>query len=94
MPIYEFECSGCRKKIELVLPIKDRNSLQTCPECCGIMNRLVELPQPPIVPITGRNQVLGNLNAKDDGLGNKPHIKNAMAKGLDPPKEVVGRGFG
>lgn len=94
MPIYEFRCSGCGKKIELILPMRDRGVPQTCPECQASVNRAVELPQPPIVPWTGRDQVLGNLNSKDDGLGNKPHIKNAMWKGLHQTQPVVGRGFG
>ena len=94
MPIYEFRCSGCGKKVEFVLPMEGRGSPQTCPECQASISRLVELPQPPIVPMTGRDQVLGNLNAKDDGVGNKPRIKNAMWKGLHQHEPVVGRGFG
>lgn len=94
MPIYEFRCSGCGKKVELVLPMEDRGSPQACPECQGSMSRLVELPQPPIMAMTGRDQVLGNLNAKDDGHGNYPHHKAAMWKGLNQTQPVVGRGFG
>lgn len=94
MPIYEFGCSGCGEKVELVLPMGDRGEPQTCPECQGSMSRLVELPRPPIVPMTGRDQVFGSLNSKDDGIGNKPRIKNAMWKGLNQREPVVGRGFG
>jgi len=57
------------------------------------MRRLIGLPQPTIVPVTGRDKVLANLNAKDDGIGNKPHIKNAMWQGLHQRDPVVGRGF-
>lgn len=94
MPIYEFKCQGCRKEVELILPMEDRNSSQACPECQASMKRLIEVPRSPVVPITGRDQVLGSLNSKDDGVGNKPHIKDALWKGLNQREPVVGRGFG
>ena len=94
MPIYEFGCPGCRERVELILPIKERNSTQLCPKCQAFMCRLIELPSPSIVPETGKDRVLASLNAKDDGIGNKPHIKDAMWRGLNQRSEVVGRGFG
>lgn len=94
MPIYEFRCPGCGKEVELNLPMGDRNCPQACPKCQAPMGRLVELPQAPIVPITGRDQVLSNLNSRSDGIGNYPHTKAALWKGLNQTEPVVGRGFG
>lgn len=94
MPIYEFECSGCGKKAEVFLSMADRNSPQACPECQASMKRLIGLPHPAIVPATGRDKVLADLNSKDDGRGNYPHHKAALWKGLHQTQPVVGRGFG
>lgn len=91
--IYEFGCFECEKKVELTLPMDERNSQQVCPVCHTNMNRLVEIPRLAVFVETGREQVLANLNARDDGIGNKPRIKNAMWKGLNQKEPVVGRGF-
>ena len=93
MPIYEFKCSGCGKKIEVISPMSERGSHRVCPECGVSMNRLMGIPFPPIVPVTGRDQVLSNLNAKNDGRGNYPHHKEAMWKGLNQREPITGRGF-
>ena len=92
MPIYEFECDECKAVRELNLPRSEAGSKLDC-ECGQVMRRKFSLA-PAIVPETGRDKVLANLNAKDDGIGNKPHIKNAMWKGLHQRGPVVGRGFG
>ena len=94
MPIYEFRCQECGEKVEILLPMGNRNLTQACPNCQNNMSRLVELPHAAILVGTGRDQVLGSLNSKDDGIGNKPHIKNAMWKGLNQRGPIIGRGFG
>ena len=94
MPRYDFRCQACRITAELLLSIADRDSPQACPECQTFMNRLIGLPHPAIVPATGRDKVLADLNSKDDGRGNYPHHKAAMWKGLHQRGPVVGRGFG
>ena len=94
MPRYDFRCPGCGKTIELLIPMADRDSPRTCPECQASMERLIGLPRPAIVPATGRDKVLADLNSKDDGRGNYPHHKAAMWKGLHQRDPVVGRGFG
>jgi len=94
VPRYDFRCPGCGKEVELLIAMSDRNSPQACPECQASMERLIGLPQPAIVPETGRDKVLANLNAKNDGHGNYAHHKAAMWKGLHQRGPVVGRGFG
>ena len=94
MPIYEFKCEGCGKRIECILGMGERNLPQVCPGCVHSMSRIVELPGSAIIPETGREKVLANLNSKDDGHGNYPHHKAAMWGGLNQTSPVVGRGLG
>lgn len=67
--------------------------------CGGVMERLMSLPAPAIFPMTGRDNVLKTLN-KEDGYdlptqrSDRPRMEQALAKGLDLPKPVIGRGFG
>ena len=94
MPRYDFRCETCGKAIELILPIVERNDPRACLKCRGPLARQISLPQPAIIPATGTDKVLANLNARDDGHGNYPHHKEAMWKGLHQRSPVVGRGFG
>jgi len=93
MPIYEFECA-CKNQIELILPMKEFDSHPECPECGSAMNRRVELTGNPVVPITGKEKVMADLNSRNDGRGNYPHHKAALWKGVNQSSEVRGRGFG
>jgi putative FmdB family regulatory protein len=43
MPIYEYRCSKCRKVYEVLQKAKDR-PLRRCPECRGLMDKLVSPP--------------------------------------------------
>lgn len=40
MPIYEYECKGCRRKFEIFQKISDK-PLSNCPECGGKCRRLI-----------------------------------------------------
>ena len=43
--IYDFKCTQCKKVFEVGIPIKDYDKLknrQTCPECNGKMERVIE----------------------------------------------------
>ena len=93
MPFYEFSCPRCKEIVEYLLPIAEYDTPQICPICQTTMKRLISVPCRAIIPETGRDKVLANLNSRDDGVGNKPHIKNALWKGLNQRPEVVGRGF-
>ena len=92
MPIYEFECDACEAVREMKLPYSESNKKLEC-GCGQVMRRKFSLA-PVIIPETGRDRVLADLNSKDDGRGNYPHHKAAMWKGLNQRDPVVGRGFG
>lgn len=42
MPIYEYQCTSCGRRVELMQKITDE-SLQTCPSCKGRLKRLMSL---------------------------------------------------
>lgn len=41
MPTYDFECQNCKHQSEIFLSIYERNSIQFCPKCHKLMNRLI-----------------------------------------------------
>ena len=42
MPIYEYQCTKCGRRVEMMQKITDE-SLQTCPSCKGKLRRLMSL---------------------------------------------------
>ena len=40
MPVYEYECEGCRKILEIQQRMADR-PLEVCPECGGVVRKLI-----------------------------------------------------
>jgi len=97
MPIYRFRCSSCLKEEEVILPMADRNNTRLH-SCGASMERLMSVPFVSVMRIYGRDEVLKTLN-KEDGYdlptrkSDRPRMERALAKGLDPPKRVIGRGF-
>ena len=97
MPIYRFRCPYCLEEEEVILPIANRNDLRVH-SCGAVMERLMSVPAPAIFPTTGRDTVLKTLNKEDGydfpgGDKHRPRYEQVMAKGLDPAKPVIGRGF-
>jgi len=98
MPIYEFVCDKCEVKKEVIRPMSEARQEEIC--SCGLRMRrkfsLIDF----IIPETGRDKILGTLNQEEGARqfpgGNKHRARyeQAMAKGLDPPRQTVGRGFG
>ncbi|HLC26884.1 MAG TPA: zinc ribbon domain-containing protein, partial [bacterium] len=39
MPIYEYKCSQCAKKLEIIQRVSDP-PLQSCPDCSGKLEKL------------------------------------------------------
>jgi len=39
MPIYEYICDSCIKKVDLIRPIRDRDKPVICPNCVSRMRR-------------------------------------------------------
>ena len=90
MATYRYFCNKC-KNITSFTPEDSSN-----PVCCGLVMQPYNIPihTPMVVKVSGREQVLASLNSRNDGIGNKPHIKQAMWQGLHQRDPVVGRGFG
>ena len=91
--IYDFRCPDCKDqsseplKLEIRLPIAERNDPQYC-TCGAQLSRVLSLPAPPIVPITGRDKVLKTLNKESGytmpgGDMHRARYSEALAKGLD-----------
>ena len=98
MPIYEFVCDKCETKREVNRPMSEAGQKQACD--CGQAMRRIFSPVRVTMVQTGRDNILGILNqeegAQDFPGGDKHRARysKAMAKGLDPPRQTVGRGFG
>jgi putative FmdB family regulatory protein len=41
MPIYEYVCSGCQQKFELLKPMSQAGKGATCPQCGGRAKRVL-----------------------------------------------------
>jgi putative FmdB family regulatory protein len=42
MPLYEYDCSGCQKRLEIIQKFSD-SPLTTCPECGGNLSKALSL---------------------------------------------------
>jgi len=100
MPIYEYRCPECGHEQEAILPVSEVTVVQLCSNCGKLTERRISLPYPAIVLVGGRERVLKTLNKEEGGYSfpggdmHRPRYEQAMAKSLDLPKKVVGRGFG
>ena len=78
--------------------MEERDAPQECLSCHSLMERRISLPWPAIFITTGRDKVLKTLNA-EGGYNlparpkDRPRMEKALARGLDPPKATIGRGF-
>jgi len=41
MPIYEYYCSKCEKKFEILEPVSDGDVEKPCPECTSVAQRMI-----------------------------------------------------
>lgn len=100
MPIYEYRCPECGHEQEAILSFSEAAVVQLCSECGKPTEHRISLPQPAIVPVGGRESVLKTLNKEEGGYTfpggdmHRPRYEQAMAKGLDQHRPVIGRGFG
>lgn len=97
MPIYEFVCDKCETEKAVERPMSEAGERERC--FCGLLMRRVFSPISFAVPQTGRDSILATLN-QEEGAQTFPggdmyrnRYSHAMAKGLDPPRQTVGRGF-
>jgi len=98
MPIYEYRCPDCGSEEEARVRFSESDATRQCSSCGKPTSRIISLPRPAIIPLTGRDTVLQRLNG-ENGQGfpcvprDRPRLEAAYAKGLDLPKIVVGKGF-
>ena len=98
MPIYEFACDECKAEKEVDRPMSEAGNRETC-QCGRDMRRLFS-PSHISIPETGRKKVLDVLNNEPGGRrlpGGHKHsarYEAALAKGLNPSKNVWSPGFG
>lgn len=45
MPLYEFECSSCLRRHELLLSLGDRDGFYKCSDCQSELNVLISAPK-------------------------------------------------
>jgi len=96
MPIYEFKCD-CGTEREVNCPMNEAGQKQVCK--CGQAMWQRFSPVPFSMPQTGRGRILGTLNQEEgaqDFPGGDMHrdrYEQAMSKGLDQTRPVIGRGF-
>lgn len=99
MPVYEFVCDKCGISKEVHRPMSQAGQSLAC-DCGQTMRRIFSHQIGIFMPMTGRDEVLATLNREKGGYtypGGEMHsarYDQAMAKGLDPPRQTVGRGFG
>jgi len=97
MPIYEYRCDVCKTEREVLLPFSEAGEQQEC-DCGREMRRKFSLAHFTILQ-TGKDKILGTLN-QEEGAGTFPggdkhrtRYSEAMAKGLDQTRPVIGRGL-
>lgn len=98
MPIYEFVCDKCGLGTEVCRPMSEAGQEEKC--SCGLLMRRIFSPPRVVMVESGRDRVLATLNREEGAQtypgGEKYGVRydKAMAKGLDPPKQTIGRGLG
>jgi putative FmdB family regulatory protein len=45
MPVYDFVCPSCRRELEVLRKIEDRDEVELCPKCNHVMHREVGAPK-------------------------------------------------
>lgn len=86
MPIYIYRCPKCSIEEEAVLPIDNRDDARL--HCGEVMQRIMTVPQPPIIKKTGRDMALESLNSRDTDYI-KPQHKRLAAQGLKKPDKTL-----
>lgn len=99
MPTYVYYCEKCDKEVEVSKPMKDVR-LPEAHVCGTAMQRRFGPFAIVAAPDSGRQKVLKTLNKEEGGYGfpggdmHRPRYEQAMARGLDQTRPVIGRGFG
>ena len=96
MPVYRFRCDSCLQEEDVLLPISERDIIRF--HSCGSPMKRLFTTFHFTLPLTGKDKVLKTLNKEDgaDFPGGKKHrqrYEQAMAKGLNSERTVIGIGF-
>ncbi|MGQ9618595.1 MAG: FmdB family zinc ribbon protein [Candidatus Aminicenantia bacterium] len=67
MPLYEYRCSECGEKFEIIQKISDA-SLKKCPSCGGALKKLFS---PPMLQFKGSGWYITDYAKKDSGKEGK-----------------------
>lgn len=98
MPIYEYRCPSCKQEREVILPVRDMDTIQEC-SCGEVMTRLISLPHPAIFVVTNKAKLVNTLNDDEKAYrlpGNQKHgkrYKEVIGRSLTLERPVIGRGF-
>ena len=76
MPVYEYECSKCRKAMDIYLPLDDYDKAQFC-ECKNQLTKIIGVPYVSIKSYGFKHQGLG-IDVKD-----KDSVKDYLKKRKD-----------
>jgi putative FmdB family regulatory protein len=92
VPIYEYECTGCRNRFEVIQKFSDPPK-RSCPQCRSRARRLISAPG---IQFKGSGWYVTdyarkkNSSADSDGSESSSSEKPAEAKGSDTKQESSG----
>lgn len=81
MPLYEYECTKCEHRFELLQKVSDEPR-KRCPECRGKVERLISAPA---IRFKGSGWYVTDYSDKGKKKAEK---EKAEAKGQDPGKDA------
>lgn len=86
MPLYNYKCPKCLVSEESYCKVEERNIPKF--HLCGCaMDRIISLPQMPIIRQSGNEMALNSLNSKDTDYI-KPEHKMKALQGTEKPQRV------
>jgi len=78
MPIYEYKCPSCNRKISDLRSVDDRNKTTKCTQCHAVMKCLVTRINPHIFPNGGI--FFENASAKGERFHSKQEVREFAKK--------------
>jgi putative FmdB family regulatory protein len=82
MPIYEYECSGCGKRHEIMQKITD-SPLTKCPDCGGDMKKMISNTS---FVLKGTGWYMTDYASNKRSPSTEPAPKKAAGEGADQGK--------
>lgn len=93
MPIYEYECEQCKKRVELLQRLSDP-PLEICPSCGGKVHKMVSSPAGLVFKGTGwyvtdYAKKSGKSDSTSSPKGEGKSDSSTAGKGETTPKETA-----